>query len=126
MDILADPLARRPAFGPENPFDLPFRVAAKTGTARGFADTVAVAATRELTVAVWAGTTDGTATHGIPAMTAAAPLARAALLTYADGRALTLPPRPAAIVPIEVCEDTGTAPTTTCGIKRDWGQVPGS
>ncbi len=126
MDMLADPLARRPAFGPENPFDLPFRVAAKTGTARGFADTVAVAATRELTVAVWAGTVDGTATQGIPAMTAAAPLARAALLLHADGRSLTLPPRPASVIPLEVCEDTGSAPTPTCGIKRDWGQVPGS
>lgn len=124
MDILADPLARRPAFGPENPFDLPFPVAAKTGTARGFADTVAVAATRELTVAVWAGTTDGTATQGIPAMTAAAPLARAALLFFADGRPLTLPPRPSSLVPIEVCEDTGTAVTETCGTKRDWGHAP--
>ena len=39
MDTLSDPEARRPGFGMELPFDLPFRVAAKTGTARGFTDT---------------------------------------------------------------------------------------
>jgi membrane peptidoglycan carboxypeptidase len=61
MDMLADPEARRPCCGMELPFDLPFRVAAKTGTARGFADTWAVAAT-EQPVAVPAGATPGAAT----------------------------------------------------------------
>ncbi|HWN71577.1 MAG TPA: transglycosylase domain-containing protein, partial [Haliangium sp.] len=36
MDMLADPVARRRVFGRELPLDLPFPVAAKTGTARGF------------------------------------------------------------------------------------------
>src|SRR5262249_3483661 len=53
MDMLADAGARRSTFGAELPFDLPFRVAAKTGTSSGFADTVAVAATREAVVAAW-------------------------------------------------------------------------
>src|SRR5689334_16180925 len=39
MDMLSDPEARRPAFGMEVPLELPFRIAAKTGTARGFSDT---------------------------------------------------------------------------------------
>jgi penicillin-binding protein 1C len=35
MDMLADPAARRSAFGAELPLDLPFPVAAKTGTSSG-------------------------------------------------------------------------------------------
>ncbi len=120
MDMMADALARRPAFGAENPLDLPWPVAAKTGTARGFADTVAVGVTTEITVAAWAGTVDGTPTQGVPAMQAAAPLVRAALLAYADGRRLTLPERPATVEAIEVCEASGGLPGPHCAVKRDW------
>lgn len=76
MDMLSDPEARRPGFGMELPFDLPFRVAAKTGTARGFANTWAIAATREVIAGAWAGTFDGRSTQGIVGMDAAAPLVR--------------------------------------------------
>ncbi|MBP9084656.1 MAG: transglycosylase domain-containing protein, partial [Kofleriaceae bacterium] len=98
MDMLADPEARRPGFGQELPFDLPFRVAAKTGTARGFADTWAVAATREVTVAAWAGSIDGSPMRGVVGMEGAAPIVRDALFAIATRRTLTLPPRPATIV----------------------------
>ena len=120
MDMMADAEARRPGFGQELPFDLPFPVAAKTGTARGFADMVAVAATREVIVAAWAGNFDGTPGQGVPAMVAAAPLVRDALLTVAGGRALTLPPRPADVEAIEVCAVSGLAPGPHCPVMRDW------
>ncbi len=119
MDMLADPEARRPGFGEELPFDLPFRVAAKTGTARGFADTWAVAATREVTVAVWAGSMDGTPMRGVVGMEGAAPIARDALLTIASRRTLTLPPRPADVVDIEVCAVSGQAPGPHCPVVHD-------
>ncbi len=128
MDMMADAAARRPAFGQELPFDLPFPVAAKTGTARGFADMVAVAATREVIVAAWAGNFDGTPGQGVPAMVAAAPLVRDALLAIADGHALTLPPRPDDIVAHEVCAVSGLAPGPHCPVSRDWaprGHAPG-
>jgi membrane peptidoglycan carboxypeptidase len=73
MDMLSDPEARHPRLRMELPFDLPFRVAAKTGTARGFADTWAVAATREVVAGAWAGAFDGRPTQGIVGMDAAAP-----------------------------------------------------
>ena len=120
MDMMADPEARRPAFGHELPLDLPWRIAAKTGTARGFADTVAVAATREVIVAAWAGTFDGTATQGIPAMTAAAPIVRDALLAVAGGGPLTLPARPDDVEAIEVCAVSGGRPGPGCPVKRDY------
>ena len=125
MDMLADPEARRPGFGMELPFDLPFRVAAKTGTARGFADTWAIAATSEVIVGTWAGTFDGAPTQGIVGMDAAAPLARDALLavvhTLKTSR-LTLPARPASIVPVEVCATSGLAPTNPCPKIADYAK----
>ncbi len=114
MDMLSDPEARRPGFGMELPLDLPFPIAAKTGTARGFADTWTVGATREAIVGAWAGTFDGTATHGIVGMDAAAPLVRDAMLAIAAGTKLTLPARPDDIDDIEVCATSGMAPGEHC------------
>jgi penicillin-binding protein 1C len=114
MDMLADPEARRPGFGMELPLDLPFRVAAKTGTARGFADTWTIAATREVLVGAWAGTFDGTPTQGLVGMDAAAPLVRAALLAVADGHALTLPATPDDVDDVEVCAISGDLPGPRC------------
>lgn len=114
MDMLADPEARRPAFGQELPIDLPFPVAFKTGTARGFSDTVAIGVTREVTVAAWAGTFDGTATQGLVAMQASAPLVRAGLLAVAGGRLLTLPAAPDGITTAAVCPLSGLRPGPDC------------
>jgi penicillin-binding protein 1C len=119
MDMLADPEARRVGFGHELPLDLPFRVAAKTGTSRGFADTVAVAATREVIVAAWAGNFDGAPTQGVVAMEGAAPLVRDALLAIAAERRLSLPARPAGIEDVEVCALSGMRPGPACPRKHD-------
>ena len=112
MDMLADPAARRSAFGAELPLDLPFPVAAKTGTSSGFADTYTVAATREVVVAAWGGAFDGSGTRGHLAMWSAAPLARAALLAAADrhGGRLTLPPPPPGVVTADGLRGDGLAP----------------
>ena len=119
MDMLADPEARRPGFGMELPVDLPFAIAVKTGTARGFADTWTVGATREAIVGAWAGTFDGTPTHGIVGMDAAAPLVRDAMLAIAGGEALTLPAKPADVDDIEVCATSGMTPGEHCPRLRD-------
>jgi penicillin-binding protein 1C len=119
MDMLADPEARRPAFGDELPLDLPFRVAAKTGTSRGFQDTVAVAATREVIVAAWAGNFDGAPTQGVVAMDGAAPLVRDGLLAFADGRRLTLPDAPDDVIDVEVCARSGKRAGPDCPRSHD-------
>lgn len=127
MDMLSDPEARRPGFGMELPFDLPFRVAAKTGTARGFSDTWAIGATREIIAGAWAGTLDGAPTQGIVGMDAAAPLVRDALLAFADGKPLTLPARPDGVEPVEVCAVSGMAPGPRCPHAHDYvlyGRAP--
>jgi len=118
MDMLADPVARRPMFGQELPVDLPFPVAVKTGTARGFADTVALGVTRELTVAAWAGNFDGKPGQGVLAMQAAAPLVRAGLLVAGQGRSLTLPPRPGGLTTAEVCPVSGMLAGAQCPHRK--------
>ena len=120
MDMLADPDARRPGFGMELPLDLPFRIAAKTGTARGFADTWAIGATREVIVGAWVGAIDGAPTQGIVAMDAAAPLVRDAMLAVANGHKLTLPPRPAEVESVEVCTTSGMLPSEYCPRIQDF------
>ncbi len=121
LDMLADPHARRAAFGAELPLDLPFAVAAKTGTSSGFSDTLAVGATREAIAAAWAGAFDGSGTKGTLAMWSAAPLVRAALLAEADlrGEPLTLPPAPARITSRDVCRITGLVPGPDCPRKHE-------
>jgi penicillin-binding protein 1C len=117
MDVLSDANARRATFGAELPLDLPFRVAAKTGTSSGFADTVTVGATREAIAAAWVGAFDGTGTKGKLAMWSAAPLVRAALLAVADlrGAPLTLPPTPARLAgqPVQVSSNVSMRPNTS-------------
>jgi penicillin-binding protein 1C len=122
MNMLSDPDARRAGFGMELPFDVPFPIAAKTGTARGFADTWAIGATREVIVGAWAGTFDGTPTHGLVGMDAAAPLVRAGMLAVSAelGRALTLPARPTGIDDVRVCADTGAISTGACPELHDY------
>jgi len=114
MDMLADADARRRVFGQELPLDLPFPVAAKTGTSRGFADTVAIGVTSEVTVAAWAGNFDGQPTEGLVAMQSAAPLVRAGLLAYADGGMLTLPGPPDGVAEVDVCPLSGLLAGPDC------------
>jgi penicillin-binding protein 1C len=119
MDMLADPEARRPMFGDELPVDdLPFRIAFKTGTSRGFADTVAVGVTEQITVAAWAGNFDGKPTWGVVAMDAAAPLVRAGMMSAARGRALTLPRRPVGVVEASVCALSGELASEDCPHRK--------
>lgn len=121
LDVLADPDARRSTFGGDLPLDLPFPIAAKTGTSSGFADTVAVGATRETIVAAWVGAFNGTGTRGALAMWSAAPLVRAGLLAVADlrGGPLTLPPPPNGIVTREVCRISGKLAGPDCPSHRE-------
>jgi penicillin-binding protein 1C len=73
--VLADPLARRPAFTPGGPLDFEGAVAVKTGTSQGHRDAWAVAYDERLLVAVWVGNHDWRTTNGLTGASAAAPIA---------------------------------------------------
>ncbi len=73
-DILDDDPARRPAMGRDNPLELPFPAAAKTGTSNDFRDNWTVGYTPGLVVGVWAGNSDNSEMLAISGLTGAAPL----------------------------------------------------
>jgi penicillin-binding protein 1C len=73
-DILCDNAARARAFGIHSPLNLGARVAAKTGTSSGFRDAWTAGFTRDHTVVVWVGNTDGRPMDEALAIRAAAPL----------------------------------------------------
>jgi penicillin-binding protein 1C len=84
-DILSDNAARARAFGLDSVLRLPFPVAAKTGTSKGYSDNWTVGFTRERTVAVWAGNFDGASMSGVSGISGAGPIFRAVMLRAMKG-----------------------------------------
>ena len=129
LDILADPVARIPGFGPVTPLELPFPAAAKTGTSRHFTDNWAVAVTGGFTVAVWVGNFDGRPMQGVSGVSGAGPLLQRAALLTARRHSPGVLPRPAQTGAVEssICRLSGLAPGPRCPVGTEWfapGQAP--
>jgi len=122
LDILADPVARIPGFGPITPLEFPFPAAAKTGTSRHFTDNWAVVVTGGFTVAVWVGNFDGRPMEGVSGVTGAGPLLhRAALLTAARHSPGALPtPEQAGAHTIAICRLSGMRAGAHCPVGTEW------
>ncbi|WP_437301981.1 penicillin-binding protein 1C [Sorangium sp. So ce388] len=120
VDILADDKARLASFGEGSALDLPFPVAAKTGTSKGFRDNIAVGFTPDVTVAVWVGNFDGSPMGGVSGITGAGPLFRDAMLAAARVRPPRPfdPPDPDQLAEVEVCSLSGMRPTAACPHRR--------
>jgi penicillin-binding protein 1C len=121
-DMLADRRARRVAFGEETVFDLPFAVAAKTGTSKGYRDNVAAGFSSRVTVAVWVGNFDGAPMKGVSGITGAGPIFRelmqAAARRYAPSEEL---PAPEGFEARDICPLSGRAPGPHCvHTRREW------
>jgi len=127
LDILADPVARIPGFGPVTPLEFPFPAAAKTGTSRHFTDNWAVAVTGGFTVAVWVGNFDGRPMEGVSGITGAGPLLhRAALLTAARHAPGALPALEAlGAQSASICRLSGMRAGPHCPTATEWF-LPGS
>jgi penicillin-binding protein 1C len=122
-DVLRDPSARASAFGVSSALDLPFDVAAKTGTSKGFRDNWTVGYTREVTVAVWVGNFDGAAMEGVSGITGAGPLFHAVMEAAARARPPIASLRAGGpdLEEVEVCPLSGGAPTRACAhTVREW------
>ena len=122
-DILADRHARLASFGERSVLELPFDVAAKTGTSKGFRDNWTVGYTREVTVGAWVGNFDGSPMGGVSGVTGAGPLFRAVMIAAMRGRSAA-PLRLAAsadLVQVEVCPLSGARPGPACPhAVREW------
>jgi penicillin-binding protein 1C len=118
-DILADRGARISSFGEGNVLELPFAVAAKTGTSKGYRDNLTVGFTPDVTVGVWVGNFDATPMEGVSGVSGAGPLFHGAMLAAARGRPLAEFTRPAGqIEEIAVCSLSGERPGPGCDHLR--------
>jgi penicillin-binding protein 1C len=117
-DVLSDDAARSAGFGRDSVLNLPFPVAAKTGTSKGFRDNWAVGYTHEVTVAVWVGNFDGAPLRDASGITAAGPAFHELMLAAMRGRT----PEPlfdaALLSEFAVCTLSGKRPGAACPHRR--------
>lgn len=122
LDILADPVARIPGFGPVTPLEFPFPAAAKTGTSRHFTDNWAVAVTGGFTVAVWVGNFDGRPMEGVSGVAGAGPLLHRATLLTARRHAPGVLPTPERLGAraVAICRLSGMKAGAYCPVSNEW------
>jgi penicillin-binding protein 1C len=117
--ILADPMARFASFGVESSMNLPFAVAMKTGTSKGFRDKWAVAVNTLYTVAVWIGNPDGRDMADLTGVGTSATIARDIFLALQKDWTIGTPPVPPGIVKRTVCALSGQLAGPHCRDRVD-------
>jgi membrane peptidoglycan carboxypeptidase len=119
--ILSDNEARTPMFGANSVLNLPFPVAAKTGTSNDYRDNWTLGYTPDLAVGVWVGNADYSPMQNISGVTGAAPIwsqfMQEAILQLKGG-APTPFNKPSGIVERVICEISGTEPSQWCPDQR--------
>lgn len=119
--ILSDAKARAPMFGANSILNLPFPVAAKTGTTNDFKDNWTLGYTPDLAVGVWVGNADNSAMVNTTGISGAAPI-WAQFMTYAVPYLTSNNPspfvRPSGIVDKVICSISGTEPSEYCPDQR--------
>ncbi len=119
--ILSDNQARTPAFGPNSDLNLPFPVAAKTGTTNDFRDNWTLGFTPDIAIGVWVGNADYTPMVHTSGLTGAAPIwnkvMQAAIQDLTGGNPTPFT-RPAGIVEKTICTVSGTEPSEWCPDQR--------
>ncbi len=106
-DILADPDARRAAFGRNSALDLPFRCAVKTGTSSDFRDNWCVGYTPDRIVAVWVGNFDNTPMDHVSGVSGAGPIFHRSMVAAHEGIAPRWFEKPVEVVDVTVDPRTG-------------------
>jgi len=119
--ILSDNQARSPAFGPDSALNLPFQVAAKTGTTNDFRDNWTIGYTPDLVVGTWVGNADYTPMQGTSGLTGAAPIWASFMQTAIQQLTGNNPTpffKPSGVVERVVCTISGTEPSQWCPSQR--------
>src|SRR5688572_26536245 len=115
--ILSDNEARSWMFGRNSLLNLPFQVAAKTGTTNDFRDNWTLGYTPDLVTGVWVGNADYTPMVNTTGLTGAAPI-WSSFMQYAvpivSGGAPTPFSMPPGIMQRAVCSVSGTEPSQWC------------
>ena len=119
--ILSDNDARTPMFGSNSLLNLPFQVAAKTGTTNDFRDNWTLGYTPDLAVGVWVGNADYTPMQNTTGLTGAAPIWSQFMQIAINNITGGNPTRffkPAGIVEETICEVSGAQPSEWCPSVR--------
>lgn len=115
--ILSDNEARSWMFGRNSLLNLPFQVAAKTGTTNDFRDNWTLGYTPDLATGVWVGNADYTPMVNTTGLSGAAPI-WSAFMQYAvpvvSGGAPTAFAMPGGITEKVICSISGTEPSQWC------------
>ncbi|HEY9151910.1 MAG TPA: penicillin-binding transpeptidase domain-containing protein, partial [Anaerolineales bacterium] len=115
--ILSDNQARAPMFGTHSVLNLPFPVAAKTGTTNDFRDNWTLGYTPDLVTGVWVGNANYTPMVNTTGVSGAAPI-WSQFMQYAVPYLTKGSPswftRPAGIVEETICSLSGTMPSQWC------------
>ena len=117
-DILADREARIPAFGARSALDLDRPAAVKTGTTNDWRDNWTVGYTPDLVAGVWVGNNDNTPMQGVSGLAGAAPIWHDFMEEALQATPVKPFPKPAALVNLEVCANSGTLPGPACPQRR--------
>ena len=116
-DILADDVARQPAFGRSSILNLPFPAAVKTGTTTDWRDNWTVGYSTRRLVGVWVGNADNSPMVDVSGVDGAGPIWHDLMLL-----AHTAPPpaftRPDKIVETQICAASGMLPAPECPRTR--------
>jgi penicillin-binding protein 1C len=119
--VLSDNQARAPMFGQNSVLNLPFQVAAKTGTTNDFRDNWTLGYTPDLAVGVWVGNADYTPMVNTTGLTGAAPIwsqyMQAAIQELTGGSPSPFV-RPSGIVDHVICSVSGAQPSEWCTSQK--------
>ena len=98
--ILADRLARSPAFGLDSPLSTPFWSAVKTGTSKDMRDNWCVGWSQFYTVGVWVGNSQGASMQNVSGVSGACPVWHE-LMQYLQGHSPVVAAHPFAGAPMQ-------------------------
>ncbi len=119
--ILSDNNARAPMFGSNSLLNLPFPVAAKTGTTNDFRDNWTMGYTPDIAVGVWVGNADYSPMQNTTGLSGAAPIwsqfMQAAVQQLTGGNPSPFV-RPPGIMDRVICSLSGTEPSKFCSQQR--------
>ncbi|MBT3392253.1 MAG: hypothetical protein HN413_17785 [Chloroflexi bacterium] len=119
--IISDNQARAPMFGTNSLLNLPFQVAAKTGTTNDFRDNWTLGYTPDVVVGAWVGNADYTPMQGTTGLSGAAPIwnsfMQTAVQQLTGGNPTPFNP-PSGLVTEVICAVSGTEPSQWCPSQR--------
>jgi membrane carboxypeptidase/penicillin-binding protein PbpC len=124
-DILADDVARQPAFGSNSVLKLPFAAAVKTGTTTDWRDNWTVGYSTQRIVGVWVGNADNSPMVDVSGVDGAGPIWHDLMLL-----AHPAPPadfiQPDKLVEMQICAASGLLPSRDCPRLRQERFIAGT